>query len=459
MKLKNLYIYLSVLCISCTIAQNDREILDKSKPLQQVQPITVNFLGHWLGEGKKEVFLKELVNEFEFMNQDVNVNMKYPEDVYFDRRKLNIEYIFNAEMVIKTNPEWDIIRLNNEYIKVGDIIKDQDWGKKYLVDFSEIPEFGENTHPELLSDTIKALYGGIIPGPFIDGYNWILWYNEKLARKIGIEIKQFDMTNDDFVGYLKAVSEYNQRNNTNVIGIYEAGNWKTSHTISKMLFYSEMGDFKEIMDGKFSRRKLEVWYKVLQELERMSQYKPIAANWNETTWTETVNYPMEEKCLFYLNASWMYNIWLKNDSVMSQNMWPAELPVFKPSPIYYGGYQVMWAVLKNAPHRNEAIRLLLSFNKPDVAEKWARYTKSPTGIKGKLASGGFGFDRFDVFQNKIDQKYSGHKIIVTYNSSCCFGNDNSELSNYSEEVLSGVMSAKDAMEQIRKELRSKGIRL
>ena len=90
--------------------------------------------------------------------------MKYPEDVYFDRRKLNIEYIFNAEMVIKTNPEWDIIRLNNQYIKVGDIIKDQDWGKKYLVDFSEIPQFGENTHPELLSDTIKALYGGIIPG-------------------------------------------------------------------------------------------------------------------------------------------------------------------------------------------------------------------------------------------------------------------------------------------------------
>jgi len=40
------------------------------------------------------------------------------------------------------------------------------------------------------------------------------------------------------------------------------------------------------------------------------------------------------------------------------------------------------AVLKNSPHRDQAVKLLMSLNKPDVAEKWARYTKSPTGVKG-----------------------------------------------------------------------------
>ena len=111
------------------------------KALEKVNPSQLNFLGHWFDEGKKEQMLNELINEFEFTNQDVKINMKYPEQIYFDRRKQNIEVSFNAKMVLADKPEWDIIRLNDEYYKVADSLRDPDWTKKYLVDFSEIPEF------------------------------------------------------------------------------------------------------------------------------------------------------------------------------------------------------------------------------------------------------------------------------------------------------------------------------
>ena len=160
-----LIVFLTLIFGSC---QDNIQIgkINELKPLAKVIPSQINFIGHWKGEGKKEDLLLEFINEFEFTNQDLKVNMKFPEDIYFDRRKYNIEIDFNAKIVLSDKPEWDIIRLNNEYFKVADSLKDPDWAKKYLVDFSQIPEFKKNTRPELLSDTVKAKYGGIIPGPF-----------------------------------------------------------------------------------------------------------------------------------------------------------------------------------------------------------------------------------------------------------------------------------------------------
>ncbi len=391
-------ICIPLLCFSCNSKQSNEQ-LQNCKTIQKVTPVELNFLGHWFGEGKKEQFLKEQIREFEFTNQDIEINLKYPEEIYFDRRKMNVEIQFNADIAISENPQWDIIRLNNEYQKVADSLRDPEWAKKYLVDFSEIPEFRKTTRPELLSDTIKAIYGGIIPGPFIDGFYWSLWCNTEVAKKVGIEVKQFDMTNDDFFNYIKAVYDYNQKHNESIIAIYESGNWRTTKAIAASLFFSEIGNYNEIMNtDEFSERKLNTWEKVLRELERLSAYKPISPDWGKTAWTETVNYPLAGKCLFYSNASWMYNIWLKQDSIKFRNMLPAEYPVFKNSPVCFGGYFVIWAVLKKSPHREQAVRFLLSLNKPDVAEEWSRNTKSPTGIKGNLTTYNFGLDKFENYE-------------------------------------------------------------
>jgi ABC-type glycerol-3-phosphate transport system substrate-binding protein len=93
---------------------------------------------------------------------------------------------------------------------------------------------------------------------------------------------------------------------------------------------------------------------------------------------------IEDKCLFYLNGSWMYNIWEGKDAEKVMNCVPNEFPVFRECDAYPGGYMVMWGVLKNSPNRDEAVKFLLELNIPDIAEMWVQYTKCPTGIKGKL---------------------------------------------------------------------------
>ncbi len=428
--------------------------LDKFKNIEKVEPVTLNLIGHWYGEGKKELLMKELVNEFEFTNQDVKVNMKFPEEIYFDRRKYNIEIQYNARIAISDKPDWDIIRFNNEYYKVADSLNDPDWTKKYLVDFSEIPEFKKTTRPELLSDTIKARYGGIIPGPFIDGYNYSLWCNTEVAKKVGIEVKQFDMSNEDFLNYVKAVYDYNKAHGDSIIAIYDAWNWQTSKTIAQEYFFSELDDYSKIINLDYSEIKVKAWFKVLNEMERLSKYKPLP-KWKKISWTETVNYPLDDKCLFYANGSWMYNIWLKMDSAKLKKMVPMEFPVFKPTHTCIGGYFVTWAVLKNAPHRESAIRFLLSINKPDVAEKWARYTKSPTGIKGNLTTYNFGLDKLENFQYIIDRKYGNQKVDVYNDSKFCLGKINDTIQDRSVEVLSGILTADKAIREIKKNLKTK----
>jgi len=448
-----LFLVIALIFNSCQNKKTTIQI-EGYRTIQKVEPVTLNLIGHWYDEGKKEQLMKELINEFEFINQDVKINMKFPEQIYFDRRKYNIEIQFNSRIVISDKPEWDIIRFNNEYYKVADSLKDPDWTKKYLVDFSEIPEFKKTTRPELLSDTIKAKYGGIIPGPFIDGYNYSFWCNTEVAKKVGIEVKQFDMTNEDLFNYVKAVYDYNKAHGDSIIAIYDAWNWQTSKTIAQEYFFSELDDYGKIINLEYNEIKVKAWFKVLYEMERLSKYKPLP-NWKKISWTETVNYPLDDKCLFYANGSWMYNIWLKKDSVKLKKMVPTELPVFKPAHTYIGGYFVTFAVLKNAPHREQAIRFLLSINKPDVAEKWARYTKSPTGIKGNLTTYNFGLDKLENYQYTIDRKYGNQKVDVYNDSKFCFGKYNDTILDRSIEVLSGILTADQAINQIKKNLKTR----
>jgi hypothetical protein len=452
--MKSLGVLSTVLLLFLFSCSNDFTNTNVSyKEITKVEPVQVNFMGHWLGEGKKEQLLKEFVTEFEFVNQDIKVNMVYPEHIYFDRRKQDVEVQFNTEILKKEKPSYDILRFNGEFGRVGELLHDPDWTKKYLVDFSEIPEFTKNVPAELLSERTKSYYGGIIPGPLNDGYDWVFWCNAEVAKKIGIQVKQFGMTSEDLLGYFKAVYTYNQSHNDHIIGLYEAGNWRTAPTLAQSLFFSEMKDMDELLNTAFSSKKIDAWEKVLTVLEHYSQYHPIAPDWESTTWTETTNYPLDGKCLFYANATWMYNLWEAASPQKLNNMLPTEMPVFNDSHIYIGGYQATWGVLKNSPHKDQAIRLLLALNTPDFAEKWVRYTKSPIGIKGNLTSVNFGFDKFEDYEFYIRKKYGENKTPVYNTSSYYFGSRNEKVYNNVIEVLTGKKTAAQAMSEIKRAIK------
>jgi ABC-type glycerol-3-phosphate transport system substrate-binding protein len=447
---------ISLFCLALSYFNNDISSLNKQsdnyKPLSKIQTTEVNFLGHWLDEGKKEQLLKELINEFEFVNQDITVHLDYLEKMSKEN-KISENYAqCNAGYILSEKPEWDIIRANNEFWLISRYINDPDWMKKYLVDFSEIPEFVNSTRPELLTDSVKAQYGGIIPGPFLDGYNWTLWCNTEVAKKIGIEVKQYDMSFEDFSGYLKAVFQYNQNHSDSVVGIFEAGDFSTTNTIAEQLFFSEIGDYNEIINNKYSVKKIAAWDKVLHKMEEISKYRVVPKDWKNISWAHNMNDPVDGKCLFFVNGSWMYNIWLKYDSSKLKNMLPCELPVFKTSPICFGGYNITWVVPKKAPHREQAIRFLLYMNSENFGVKWSHYTKSPSGIILNQNKMDFVMDQLERFQSIIDQKYGKHKTILLDNSGKLFGKNNENLPNLSNEVISGEISADVAINSIERKL-------
>jgi ABC-type glycerol-3-phosphate transport system substrate-binding protein len=208
---------------------------------------------------------------------------------------------------------------------------------------------------------------------------------------MGIEIIQFGMTFEDFLG--KSSNRfYNKSHNTKIIPC-------RMQRLDNELYYCftsfcfEMA-FIRMHGGLLYEKKIEAYHKTLEAFQELSKYNAYSRSWREHPFLETLSYPLTHKSFFYVNASWMYNYWQKIDNGELKDMVPAELPTFKPSDVYFGGYSIMWAVPKNAPHKDMAVKFLLSMTKPDVAEKWTRYTKCPTGLKGTITNVSFGRDHF-----------------------------------------------------------------
>src|SRR5512133_3587979 len=53
-----------------------------SNEVTAVEKTEIKMVGHWLHEGDREKLLHEVNNEFEFLNQDLKISMKFPEDLY-----------------------------------------------------------------------------------------------------------------------------------------------------------------------------------------------------------------------------------------------------------------------------------------------------------------------------------------------------------------------------------------
>ena len=430
---------------------NDETNISNAKAIGKIeQPTTINFIGHWLGEGDREFLVRNFARDYEFQNQNIKINLKFPEEVYYDKLDRTCNQKYTAKVIMEGKKDWDIIRINGEYAEVTSICKDPDWAKKYLVDFSQIEEFRQGTISELLTEEAKSQWNGIIPGPWLEGQYWALWCNNKVAEKVGIKVKQFGMTFDDFVGYLKAIDNYNKTHPENhIVPIYESYIWKTTMAIAINLYGSLLDSREEFLSKTITEKRLQAWEKTLEAMELISQYKPLKSDWRTTEWSTSTASLINEECLFYVNGSWMYNIWMGIDKQKTLNCMPAEFPSFKPFKFYPEAYQITWGVLKNAPHRDEAVKFLLALNKPSVAESWGRVTKCPTGIKGNLSNATFGADQFENFSAHIQKNY-GSNTYRYYESSAWFLDDKNSLTlNYFYEVIEGKMTAKEAMIKIR----------
>ncbi|OGG11656.1 hypothetical protein A2Z00_01580 [Candidatus Gottesmanbacteria bacterium RBG_13_45_10] len=418
---------------------------------------TINMQGHWKGEDLRENFVTETVKEFETRNPNLKVNIKWNADFPGGRQgalRATIDELKSGKI------DWDIIWLEPFYYQeIADGLKDQNWAKNYLVDFETVPGFKESQKPFILSDPqFRNHMNGVITGPYMEGFYQPFFYNKDLTDKMGIKVKDKNMTFEDLLGYFKAVYDYNQKNGTNIPILYDSGDYTggigyapSTWNLFQSLFRSEFSNLADVQDTKPSTAKLAVVRKVLGSLEQLSKYKPLIPGWEGLDWFGTRYYVLEDKAVFTVcGASWMYSHWHGIDARKTMKMVPVEMPMYQPVTHYMGGYNPMFAVVKNSPVRDEAVQLMMAFSTPNIAEKWVRYAKGPSGIKGNVSQAGSTSQdttQFDTFITYITDKYGGNVFdskTVDYVLGAKYKDLTLEFDKHLGAVMDGKITASQA---------------
>ena len=412
----------------------------------------VNWMGHWISEYGRETLVWEVAQDFELINPDIDVNLKYPPQI-MGYRSPEETGKFIADMIKTGNIDWDVVWLNHFiYQYTAEQLDDPNWGEKHLVNFEDVEGFKQTQKSFIIDDPIyREQTGGILVGPYVEGYYMAIYYNKDVAEKMGIEIKQYDMTFEDLLGYVKAVDEYNNKHNTNIAAFYESANWITMKILFQNLFKSELENFSNAKEEAGSDEKNRAVLKTFQAFEQLGKYNPLIDSYKDNIFYQSRHLVLNDECLFFVNGIWMYGHWMGIDEEKTKKMIPCELPVFQQVDYYLGGYIPTWAVMKDAPNREEGIRLLMFWSTPLVAEKWVRYAKAPTGLVGHLSTSDQADDVFEQFQAAITDRYGGN-VHYSANSGYIFGEENRLLQDDLNEkiirLLDGEITAEQAYEEI-----------
>lgn len=407
----------------------------------------LNWMGHWKARWGKEKMALQMARNFELTHQDIKVNMQFPQDFYKIEEYFELMADSVAEMIRTNNYTWDIIFLDvSHYNRVASRLKDPDWGSKYLVDFEEFDWF-RNNHKSFIFENpqYRNFTGGQFVGPVIEGIYTALWYNKKVADKIGISVKPENMTFDDFKGYLKAAFDYNKTAQQKITLITNESQNNVNILFSNLVI-SELGGIDSInIDLAKSKEALR---KGLKAFEEISVYNPLELVHGKENITL-----LDEKNLFVVVQTYAYNRWAGIDFEKTGNLVPVELPgLEKPTTVYAGTYQSVWCAFKNSPNVNNAIKAMQFICTNDVAEQWLSLTKNPTGLKTRLNSTDLAQSNVERFIAGIDNKY-GKNIQNDNLAQILFGSKNRRLPIRAEAVLKGEMSAEQCFNSIVKDIR------
>jgi hypothetical protein len=437
-----------IVLVSCNNETDFQKQLTNVKKIEEIEYTgKVNWIGHWLGEDRREELVRQVGNEFEFRNQEIQVNLKFPQEI-MGSKSMELEADYIIKLIKSPNPDFDIVWLESGiYQIVADKLGDPYWGKKYLVNFAEYPEYVKSQKEFIIQDPqYKQQMGGIFAGAYLEGYYYTIWYNKEVAKEIGITVKDFDMTFDDLLQYIIAVNAYNKKSAKHIAAIYESSDWTTTQILFQNLYNSALESNTPEQKARNAALK-----KTLLAFEELGRYKPLIPSYHSNKWFDTRQIPLNDECLFYIQGTWMYSHWRGIDKEKILKMVPAELPVFKQQKRYLGGYLSTFAVLKNSPNVDNAIKLMLFWCRPDIAEKWVRYTKNPTGLIGNMTNSEFGGDIFERFQSSIIKKY-GNNVGYSSDASFIYGATAltyTSILNYSiTQLLSGEISAEKVYNQL-----------
>ncbi|MBD3242718.1 MAG: extracellular solute-binding protein [Chitinivibrionales bacterium] len=419
---------------------------------------TVRWMGHWLHNDLRDSLFREVAREFAFLHPELNLHVRFPPEIMGHRSKVTTaRYI--ADCIRGDSLRWDILWMDDHiYSNVADELGDNEWARKHLVDFEQVPGFVEAHKPFIVSDpTYRHQTGGILVGPYVEGYYLALWYNDSIATRLGIAVKQRGMTFDDLLGYAAAVHAHNNAKGDSVALFYESVDWFTLEMLFQSLVKSHIGDYGEATRADaYTPRKRDALRAGLECFEALGRYRPLIESHDRNRWVDTRHLVLNDEALFYCHGTWMYNLWREIDKQRMTRMVPAELPVLRPVDFALGGYIPSFAVNRHSPVREQAIDVLMWWCRPEVAEKWVSYTKNPTGLRGNVVTSTLGDDVYGRFQSYMTTRYRG-RVHYTADAGYLLGAANaslfSELNGLLRLLLMGRIDAESAFQAIELRMR------
>jgi hypothetical protein len=453
--MKHFIMFLPVLAVLVMACTREKETTGGTAGELSVNHKTFWILGHWYGEGKKELLVRETVREFALLNQELEITLGFNQLIYKGLEPAQLYYRETdsiASMVKSDIWPWDILFIDRvRYARVAELLKDPEWGAKVFIDFSDSTWFVAAHRDGLFqSADYKSMYGGILPGPLLEGVSYIMFVSGAVEKKLGIQVKSLDMTASDFTKYAKAVSDYNSTH-TEKITFFSNQLTTANDYLFRQLVLSSYGN---TLPGNRTEA-LKALKSAYQVMEEISVYKPVEQYLNYSSIRDELNATRtlyENNCLFNIQPTWIYLLWTNTNPDGAKQMRPCEIPSLDQglSPFYAGFCQVIFVVPKNAANAEAGARFIRYISSREIAEKWINYSKCPTGLKSGFSATDFGKDQFDIFFQHINKKYGSKQVDVDI-SAYLFGSKTT-IDFKPAKVLDGTLSASDALRNVLKQL-------
>ncbi len=433
------------------------EITEENLTTGSVGQIQLNWIGHWKGEAGRQDLIEAVKKDYEFLHPEVQVNLTYNVDLPGQNKNHKLRVTDTIIDMIETGQiEWDIVYLDiSVYEHISEKLGSTDWVREHLVDFREVEGFAETQKRFIITNPrYRERMGGILSGPFFEGYIQNPWFNAELANKIGIKVKERGMKLEDLLEYARALHNYNKKHNS-TIPFIKLCTWNRLELFFETFFRSQFDDFSSATKEVFNEQKKVAFLKTLNAFEELAQYQPILnADWEQLNMADYIKeFILNDDGLFITGGTYMYGHFYNIDAQESIKLRPAETPVMGKKNGLMADFTPTFAVMKKGSHRKIAEDFLLFMAKPEYAERWVSKTKSPTGIKGHLAE--FAMQSTDVYEKfamDMQKKYDSTTMVSLRNPTYVFGKNSpvtiNELRFKLARILEGRLTAKQFYEEV-----------
>ena len=414
----------------------------------------INWMIGWSDQPVKRDIIQDFAQEYEFKNQNIKINLGYSENINKSKHAREI-----AQMIQNSVYEWDIVWVDESvYFQVSNLLNNNYWGEEYLVDFQKIEGFALSQRPEILQNkSILKKMNFILPGPYLDGFYGVIWYNKEVASMLGLEVKDRDMNFKDILKYAQIVSDYNKLHEKKIALFCDSKDWFTTSMLFQHLIWGELDKNSNTIENDSLTHETDsisdfvYLKKILTLFGELGEYKPLIESHNVNMWYDAKRIFLDNGSLFMIGKTDLYNELLNLDAEKAGYILPAELPSLEQYNGYIGSFQPSFCVFKSAPNRDAAIELMKSLSTPYYAEKWANKTKNPTGISVNINENYLENDPYNEFLIYIARKYQ-YNVRYSIDASYMFGSQNAHLYNIIDDnlrlILSNQITSEEAFNNI-----------